>query len=50
MYFPGEPLNDVDFLLKVAKPRESVIAESIEPLSGDPQALAFRWTVVLGLV
>lgn len=50
MYFPGEPLNDVDFLLKDAKPRESLIAEAIDRLSGDPQALAFRWTVVLGLV
>ena len=50
MYFPGEPLNDADFLLKDAKPRESLIAEAIDRLSGDPQALAFRWTVVLGLV
>lgn len=49
MYFPGEPLNDIDFLLKNASPKESVIAESIDRLSGDPQALAFRWTVVLGL-
>lgn len=49
MYFPGEPLNDADFLLKDAKPRESLIAEAIGRLSGDPQALAFRWTVVLGL-
>ncbi|MEO6113102.1 MAG: protocatechuate 3,4-dioxygenase subunit beta [Sphingomicrobium sp.] len=50
MYFPGEPLNDVDFLLKDTKPRESLIAEAIDRLSGDPQALAFRWTVVLGIV
>ena len=50
MYFPGEPLNDADFLLKDATPRESLIAEAIDRLSGDPQALAFRWTVVLGLV
>lgn len=49
MYFPGEPLNDSDFLLKNASPRESVIAEAIDPLPGDPQALAFRWTVVLGV-
>lgn len=48
MYFPGEPLNDIDFLLKEAEPRSSVIAEAIDRLSGDPQALAFRWTVVLG--
>ena len=49
MYFPGEPLNDVDFLLKNATPRESVIAAAIDRLSGDPQALAYRWTVVLGV-
>jgi protocatechuate 3,4-dioxygenase beta subunit len=49
MYFPGEPLNDIDFLLKNASPRESVIAEAIDALSGDPDAMAFRWTVVLGV-
>ena len=49
MYFPNEPLNDIDFLLKNAAPRESVIAEAVDPLSGDPQALAYRWTVVLGV-
>jgi protocatechuate 3,4-dioxygenase beta subunit len=49
MYFPNEPLNDVDFLLKNAAPRESVIAEAIDPLSSDPDALAFRWTVVLAV-
>ena len=49
MYFPGEPLNDIDFLLKNASPKESVIAEAIDRLSGDPQALAYRWTVVLGV-
>lgn len=49
MYFPNEPLNDVDFLLKNASPKESVIAEAIDRLSSDPQALAFRWTVVLGV-
>lgn len=49
MYFPGEPLNDVDFVLKNASPRESVVAEAIDPLSSDPQALAYRWTVVLGV-
>lgn len=49
MYFPNEPLNAIDFLLKNAAPRESVIAEAINPLSGDPGALAFRWTVVLAV-
>ena len=47
MYFPGEPLNDGDFLLRNAAPKQSVIAESIDRLSSDPQALAFRWNVVL---
>ena len=47
MYFPDEPLNEIDFLLKNAEPRESVIARKIDRLSGDPQALAFGWTVVL---
>jgi protocatechuate 3,4-dioxygenase beta subunit len=49
MYFPGEPLNDIDFLLKNAAPKESVIAEAVDRLSADPQALAFRWNVVLGV-
>ena len=49
MYFPGEPLNDIDFLLKNADPKQSVIAEAVDRLSSDPQALAFRWTVVLGV-
>ena len=49
MYFPGEPLNDIDFLLKNANPQRSVIAEAVDRLSADPQALAFRWTVVLGV-
>lgn len=47
MYFPDEPLNEADFLLKNAQTKQSVIAEKIDRLSGDPQALAFRWTVVL---
>jgi hypothetical protein len=49
MYFPNEPLNDIDFVLKNADPKQSVIAEAIEPLSGDPRALAFRWTIVMGV-
>ena len=40
---------DIDFVLKNAAPPESVIAEAIDRLSGDPQALAYRWTVVLGV-
>src|SRR5688500_12172722 len=38
MYFPGEPLNERDFILRTASPRESVIAEAIPRLSGDPGA------------
>lgn len=49
MYFAGEELNSTDTLLKAASSRESVIAEAIDRLSADPQALAFRWTVVLGI-
>ena len=49
MYFPGEPLNQSDALLRLAAVRQSVIAAAIPPLSGDPQALAYRWTVVLGV-
>jgi protocatechuate 3,4-dioxygenase, beta subunit len=49
MYFPGEPLNQVDFLLRGADNKQTLIAEAIDRLSGDPQALAYRWTVVLGL-
>ncbi|HZB68854.1 MAG TPA: hypothetical protein VE403_00665 [Sphingomicrobium sp.] len=47
MYFPGEPLNERDFILRMASPRESVIAQAIPRLSGDPAAAAFQWTVVL---
>jgi protocatechuate 3,4-dioxygenase beta subunit len=47
MYFPGEALNDRDALLKAADRRESLIAEAIGRSAGDPQALAYRWTVVL---
>lgn len=47
MYFPGEPLNERDFILRMASPRESVIAQAIPRLSGDPAAAAYQWTVVL---
>jgi protocatechuate 3,4-dioxygenase beta subunit len=47
MYFPGEPLNSSDALLRTSDPRESVIAEAIPRLSGDPAAAAFNWTIVL---
>ena len=47
LYFPGEPLNERDLILRNATPRESVIAKALPRLSGDPGALAFRWDVVL---
>ena len=47
MYFPGEALNASDLILRAASPRESVIAETVPRLSGDPGAVAFSWTVVL---
>lgn len=47
MYFPGEDLNERDALLKAADRRESLIAEAAGRFAGDPQALAYRWTIVL---
>ena len=47
MYFPGEALNEKDFVLRNAAPQESVIAAAAARLSGDPAAAAFQWTVVL---
>ena len=47
MYFPGEALNDRDALLTAASRRESLIAQAVGRSAGDPQALAYRWTVVL---
>jgi protocatechuate 3,4-dioxygenase, beta subunit len=47
MYFPGETLNSTDALLRAADSRESVIAQAIPRLSGDPGAAAFKWIVVL---
>jgi protocatechuate 3,4-dioxygenase beta subunit len=47
MYFPGEALNEKDFLLRNADAKESLIAAAAARLSGDPGAPAFTWTVVL---
>ncbi|HXG81145.1 MAG TPA: protocatechuate 3,4-dioxygenase [Sphingomicrobium sp.] len=49
MYFPNEPLNDSDRLLNAAEQRQSLIAKAVDRMSADPEALAFRWTVVLGV-
>ena len=47
MYFPGEALNEKDFVLRNAGSKETVIAAAAARLSGDPVAAAFSWTVVL---
>ena len=47
MYFPGEQLNETDFVLATADSKPSVISRSIEPLSGDPNVPAFSWDIVL---
>lgn len=47
MYFPGEKLNDTDFVLATADSKPSVISRAVEPLSSDPNALAFAWDIVL---
>ncbi|HUE79877.1 MAG TPA: protocatechuate 3,4-dioxygenase [Sphingomicrobium sp.] len=49
MYFPGEELNDSDILLRNANPRESVMARATDRLSGDPNAAAFAWDVILNV-
>lgn len=49
MYFPGEELNDSDILLRNADPKASVMARTIDRLSGDPAAAAFAWDIVLAV-
>lgn len=49
MYFPGEELNASDILLRNAARKESVMARTIDRLSGDPNAAAFAWDVVLNV-
>jgi protocatechuate 3,4-dioxygenase beta subunit len=49
MYFPGEALNEKDIVFAYADPKESVIARAVDPLSGDPGALAYAWDVVLAV-
>jgi protocatechuate 3,4-dioxygenase beta subunit len=49
MYFPGEALNASDVVFAYADPRDSVIARPIERLSGDPDATAFAWDIVLAV-
>jgi len=47
MYFPGEKLNDTDFILAVAESKPTVISRLIEPLSGDPNTPVYGWDIVL---
>jgi protocatechuate 3,4-dioxygenase beta subunit len=49
MYFPGEPLNERDIILRTADPRASVISRSVAALSGDPGTATFAWDVVLAV-
>jgi protocatechuate 3,4-dioxygenase beta subunit len=49
MYFPGEELNAKDIVFAYADPKESVVSRAIDPLSGDPGALAFAWDIVLAV-
>jgi protocatechuate 3,4-dioxygenase, beta subunit len=49
MYFPGEELNAKDIVFAYADPKESVVSHAVDPLSGDPGALAFAWEIVLAV-
>lgn len=49
MYFPGEPLNASDVVFAYADPKDSVVARAVERLSGDPNAAAFAWDIVLAV-
>ena len=49
MYFPGEPLNEKDVVLTTALSKESVMSRLVDPLSGDPNARAFAWDIVLAV-
>lgn len=49
MYFPGEALNEKDIVFAYADPKESVLSRAVDPLSGDPGALAYAWDIVLAV-
>lgn len=49
MYFPGEELNAKDLVFAYADPKESVLSRAVDPLSGDPGALAYAWDIVLAV-
>jgi len=47
MFFPGEPLNATDFLLKAESDKTTFMASVLPPLADDPAALAYNWDIVL---
>jgi len=48
MYFPGEPLNDKDQLLRRIRPKETVIAKLLPPAPDlEPHSVVAAWDVVL---
>ena len=49
MYFPGEQLNAKDIVFAYADPKDSVVSRAVDPLSGDPGALAYAWDIVLAV-
>jgi protocatechuate 3,4-dioxygenase, beta subunit len=47
MYFPGEKLNETDFIFATAASKPSVISRLDNALSGDPNTPAYGWDIVL---
>jgi protocatechuate 3,4-dioxygenase, beta subunit len=48
MYFPGEPLNEKDQLLRRIRPKEAVIAKLLRPRADmEPDSVIAAWDVVL---
>jgi protocatechuate 3,4-dioxygenase beta subunit len=47
MYFPGEKLNETDFILATAQSKPTVISRLADSLSGDPNTPAYAWDIVL---
>ena len=50
MYFPGEPLNDQDYILRSTRFGETLIAKTAQAAEEvEPGALVLRWDAVLAL-
>ncbi len=49
MYFPGEPLNDKDFVIAAAREGSRLLMADVGPPSADmdPRSLLARWDIVL---